>query len=185
MRKLKLQMQITADGFVAGPQGELDWMTWNMDAPLLALINELTDSSDTILLGRKMTPGFITYWESVVEKPDSPEFAFAQKMVRMPKIVFSETVQRIDGKNIRVENGDLVPAVNQLKAQAGKDIVVYGGANFVSSLLRHDLIGELNLFVNPVAIGEGLRVFATRKTLKLERSAAYACGVVVNTYRRG
>ena len=94
MRKLKLQMQITADGYVAGPQGELDWMTWNMDAPLLALINELTDTSDTILLGRKMTEGFVNYWEGVV---------------RMPKVVFSKTVQRIDGKNVRVENGDLVP----------------------------------------------------------------------------
>jgi dihydrofolate reductase len=185
MRKLKLRMQITADGYVAGPQGELDWMTWNMDAPLLALINELTDTSDTILLGRKMTEGFVNYWEGVVKKPESPEFAFAQKMVRMPKVVFSKTVQRIDGKNVRVENGDLVPALNQLKGQAGKDIVVYGGANFVSSLLRHDLIAELNLFVNPVAIGEGLRVFSTRKKLKLERSMAYACGIVVNTYCQG
>jgi dihydrofolate reductase len=108
MRTLKLQMQITADGYVAGPQGQLDWMTWSMDAPLLAFINELTDSSDTILLGRKMTQGFINYWESVVDKPESPDFAFARKMVRIPKVVFSKTVQRIDGKNVRVENGDLV-----------------------------------------------------------------------------
>lgn len=185
MRTLKLQMQITTDGYVAGPHGELDWMTWNMDAPLLAFINEVTDSSDTILLGRKMTPGFVKYWEDVVEKPDSPEFAFAQKMVGMPKVVFSKTVQQIDGRNVRVENGDLVPAVKQLKDQSGKDIVVYGGATFVSSLLQHDLIDELNLFVNPVAIGEGLRVFSTRKKLKLERSVAYACGIVVNTYRQG
>jgi dihydrofolate reductase len=108
MRTLKLQMQITADGYVAGPQGQLDWMTWSMDAPLLAFINELTDSSDTILLGRKMTQGFINYWESVVDKPESPDFAFARKMVGIPKVVFSKTVQRIDGKNVRVENGDLV-----------------------------------------------------------------------------
>jgi dihydrofolate reductase len=185
MRTLKLQMQITADGYVAGPQGQLDWMTWKMDAPLLAFINELTDSSDTILLGRKMTEGFINYWEGVVEKPDSPDFAFARKMVGLPKVVFSKTVQRIDGQNVRVENGDLVPAVKRLKGDAGKDIVVYGGANFVSSLLRHDLIDELNLFVNPVAIGEGLRVFSTRKDLKLQRSVAYSCGIVVNTYRQG
>jgi dihydrofolate reductase len=185
MRTLKLQMQITADGYVAGPQGQLDWMTWKMDAPLLAFINELTDSSDTILLGRKMTEGFINYWEGVVEKPDSPDFAFARKMVGLPKVVFSKTVQRIDGQNVRVENGDLVHAVKRLKGDAGKDIVVYGGANFVSSLLRHDLIDELNLFVNPVAIGEGLRVFSTRKDLKLQRSVAYSCGIVVNTYRQG
>ena len=59
MRKLKLQMQTTVDGFVAGPNGQLDWMTFAMDPQLLAFINELTDSSETILLGRKMTPGFI------------------------------------------------------------------------------------------------------------------------------
>jgi dihydrofolate reductase len=185
MRTLKLQMQITADGYVAGPQGQLDWMTWNMDAPVLAFINELTDSSDTILLGRKMTEGFINYWEGVVDKPESPDSAFARKMVGIPKVVFSKTVQRIDGKHVRVENGDLVHAVKQLKGEAGKDIIVYGGANFVSSLLRHDLIDELNLFVNPVAIGEGLRVFSTRKALKLQRSVAYSCGIVVNTYRQG
>jgi dihydrofolate reductase len=74
--------------------------------------------------------------------------------------------------------------VKQLKGEAGKDIIVYGGADFVSSLLRHDLIDELNLFVNPVAIGEGLRVFSRRKALKLQRSVAYACGIVVNTYRQ-
>jgi dihydrofolate reductase len=74
--------------------------------------------------------------------------------------------------------------VKQLKSEPGRDIVVYGGAAFVSSLLRHDLIDELNLFVNPVAIGEGLRVFPTRKALKLQRSMAYSCGIVVNTYRQ-
>ncbi|HEX7139082.1 MAG TPA: dihydrofolate reductase family protein, partial [Vicinamibacterales bacterium] len=76
MRQLKLQMQITVDGHVGGPQGELDWMTFDMDERLLAFINELTDSSDTILLGRKMTPGFVAYWEGVLTKPDSPEYSF-------------------------------------------------------------------------------------------------------------
>ena len=182
MRTLKLQVQMTVDGFVAGPQGQLDWMTFNMDEKLLAFITQLTDTSDTILLGRKMTPGFIGYWEKVVTKPESPEYSFGQKMVRMPKIVFSKTLQRVDGQNVRVEHGDVVEAVNQLKRQAGKDIVVYGGASFVSSLVQHDLIDELNVFVNPVAIGEGLRIFPTRKRLTLKGSVAYACGVVVNTY---
>ena len=73
MRKLKLQMQTTIDGFVAGPEGQLDWMTFDMDEKLLHFINELTDSSDTILMGRKMTGDFITYWENVVNnQPRSP-----------------------------------------------------------------------------------------------------------------
>ena len=74
MRKLKLQMQMTVDGFVAGPTGQLDWMSRAMDPQLIAFINQLTDSSSTILLGRNMAPGFVAYWEGVLKKPDSPEY---------------------------------------------------------------------------------------------------------------
>src|SRR5258705_2195440 len=105
MRKLKLQVQITIDGFVARPEGQLDWMTWEMDEKLLSFINHLTDTSDTILLGRKMTDGFIKYWEQVVAQPNSPEHSFAEKMVRIPKVVFSKTVNTVDGQNVRVETG--------------------------------------------------------------------------------
>src|SRR5690242_1348615 len=167
MRKLKLQMQITVDGYVAGPEGQLDWMTWEMDEKLLAFINHLTDTSDTILLGRKMTEGFIKYWEQVITQPKSPEYTFAQKMVNIPKIVFSKTINRVEGQNVRVENRSVVEAVNELKNQTGKDIVVYGGATFVSSLIENKLIDELNLFVNPVAIGNGMRVFGSRVPFKL------------------
>jgi dihydrofolate reductase len=180
MRKLKLQMQITVDGFVAGPQGQLDWMTWDMDEKLIAFINELTDSSDTILLGRKMTEGFITYWEQV--KPDSPEYAFARKMVGIPKIVFSKTLSKVPGQNVRVENRPLTDAVNELKRANGKDIIVYGGATFVSSLIERRLIDDLNLFVNPVAIGNGLRIFTDRTPLKRTASTAYDSGIIVNRY---
>ena len=64
----------------------------------------------------------------------------------------------------------------------GKDIIVYGGATFVSSLIENGLIDELNLFVNPVAIGEGMRVFGSRIPLKQTASVSYASGIVVNTY---
>jgi len=180
MRKLKLQMQMSVDGFVAGPEGQLDWMTWDMDEKLISLINELTDSSGTILLGRKMTEGFINYWEGV--PPDSPEFPFAQKMVGMQKIVFSKTIDSIEGQNTTVENGDLVVAVNDLKSLPGKDIVVYGGADFVSSLIDNGLIDEFNLFINPTAIGDGMRIFSGRTKLKLINSRGYESGIVVNTY---
>jgi len=182
LRKLKLQMQITVDGFVAGPEGQLDWMTWDMDERLVSFINHLTDTSDTILLGRKMTEGFIKYWEQVITQPNSPEYSFGQKMVSIPKVVFSRTINRVDGQNVRVENGPIVEAVNRLKSHKGKDIIVYGGASFVSSLIENRLIDELNLFVNPVAIGEGMRVFGSRVPLKLTASTAYMSGIVVNTY---
>ena len=182
MRKLKLQMQITVDGFVAGSEGQLDWMNPITDEKLNAFINHLTDTSDTILLGRKMTAGFVQYWEQVITQPSSPEYSFAQKMVSTPKVVFSKTVDRVDGQNVQVEKGSIVEAVNQLKHQAGKDIIVYGGATFVSSLIENGLIDELNLFVHPVAIGTGMRVFGGRTALKLTDSVAYANGVVVSIY---
>jgi dihydrofolate reductase len=74
--------------------------------------------------------------------------------------------------------------VNRLKSQPGKDIIVYGGATFVGSLIENDLIDELHLAVNPVAIGDGLRIFHGRTPLKLKASTAYANGEVVNTYER-
>ena len=184
MRKLKLQVQITADGFVAGPEGELDWMTWEMDEKLKALISELADASDTILMGRKMTGGFIKYWEHAITQPESlVEYPFARKMVDIPKVVFSKTLDHVDGQNVRVENGDLSKAVGQLRRAPGKDIIVYGGATFVSALIENGLIDELNLFVNPVAIGNGMRIFKDRRPLTLTASVAYPCGIVVNTYK--
>ena len=187
MRKLKLQMQLSVDGYVAGPKGELDWMTWTLDEKLLNYINALTDSSDTILMGRKMTEGFVSYWENVVNnQPDSPEFTFAHKMVDMPKIVFSKIMRTIPGKNVMVENGDLATAVKKLKNQAGKDIVVYGGADFVSSLIKEGLIDEFNFFVNPVMINKGLRIFDKldeRQKLTSLGSTPYDCGVIVNKYQ--
>jgi dihydrofolate reductase len=166
MRKLKLQMQITADGYVAGPQGQLDWMTFNMDAPLLAFINELTDSSDTILLGRKMTPGVRQLLGGCARHA-----RWSSDRVRAEDGWYPEGGIQEEGRREAAQE------------PSGRNIIVYGGAKFVSSLIQHDLIDELNLFVNPVAIGEGLRVLSGRKALKLHRSVAYACGIVVNTYQ--
>src|SRR5882762_11805704 len=151
MRKLKLQMQITLDGFVAGPNGELDWMNSKMemeDDKLLQYINFLIDSSDTILMGRKMTDGFVNYWTNVVKNPKSPEYPFAKKMVDVPKVVFTRTLDESRWPNTVLAKGDIVEEVNKLKNPQGKDLLVYGGAGFVSSLIKHDLIDEYHFFVN-------------------------------------
>lgn len=183
MRKLRLQMQTTVDGFVGGPEGQMDWMSFDMNEQLLQFINELTDSSDTILMGRKMAGDFVNYWENVVNnQPDSPEFPFAQKMVNTPKIVFSKTVQQIAGKNTMVENGDLATAVNKLKNETGKDLIVYGGASFVASLIKNNLIDELNLLMNPAAIGNGLKIFSEKTPLTLISSTNYG-SIVVNRFK--
>lgn len=186
MRKLKLQMQISLDGYVAGPNGELDWMIFEWDDKSRNRINELTDSSDTILLGRKMTDGFINYWTSVTENPESEEYSFARKMVDIPKVVFSKTVTESNWINTTVANGDLVEEIEKLKNREGKDILVYGGAEFVSNLIKNNLIDEYYLFVNPVAIGKGMTIFGdseTRVNLELINSDTYSNGKVEIFYK--
>lgn len=186
MRKLKLQVQMTVDGFVAGPDGQLDWM-WipgvEKDMSSFQKVIDLAGSCDTILLGRKMTAEFVAHWENVVDNmPDSHEQPLAQLMVNLRKVSFSKTQTEIKGRNLEVENGDLVKAVQALKQQPGKDIMVYGGATFASSLITHNLVDEYYIFVNPVAIGEGLSIFKERKVLQLESSIAYKNGKILNKY---
>jgi dihydrofolate reductase len=185
MRKLKLQVQISLDGFVAGPNGELDWMVGDGDESDSKKIIDPADSCDIILMGRKMTPDFINYWENVADnQPESPEQPLAQRMVNMRKIVFSRTQKTMKGRNLEVENGDLATMVQQLKNQQGKDIIVYGGATFASSLISLDLVDEYYFFRNPVAIGSGLPIFKEQKILKLDSSISLKNGIVFNTYLR-
>ena len=141
MRKLKLQMQTTIDGFVAEPNGELNWMILeDLDDELKNCENELIDSSDTILMGRKMSDGFVNYWTNAAKNPDSPEYPFAKKMVDTPKVVFTKTLDESPWVNTVLAKGDLVEEVTRLKNQTGKDLLVYGGASFVSSLIKENLI---------------------------------------------
>lgn len=185
MRKLKLQVQMTLDGFVGGPNGELDWM-WigKRDERIQKDVIEFADTCDMILLGRKMTPGFIDHWENVLDnQPESIEQPLAQRMVNLRKIVFSRTLKKMKGRNLEVENGDLVSVVKALKAQSGKDIMVYGGAQFASEVLKHNLVDEFYLFRKPVAIGKGLSIFEKQIAFELESSHVYTNGTVLCKYR--
>lgn len=176
---------MTIDGFVGRPDGGLDWM-WlpgEKDIKSFEKVIELADSCDTILLGRKMTPGFVEHWENVLDnQPDSPEQPLAKLMVNMRKVVFSRTEKNIRGRNVEVENGDFVAAIQALKAAPGKDIIVYGGAEFVSSLIEANLIDEYYIFRHTVAIGNGLSIFKADKQLKLESTVTYKSGKSLSKY---
>ncbi len=190
MRKLKLQIQMTIDGFVAGPNGEFDWaFIAGKDDPealqqVIGFGVELAASCNTFLLGRKLAAStFCTYWENVADnQPDNPWHPLAQLIADHRKIAFSSGETALPGRNLEVENGDLATVVHSLKNQPGKDILVYGGANFVSSLISLNLIDEYYLIVNPVAIGAGLSIFKERKALELVSSTAFKHGKVVNKY---
>jgi dihydrofolate reductase len=152
MRKLKLQVQMSVNGFIAKRGGELDWMTRNWSDDIKAYIADLTNSMDTIILGRKLAEGFIPYWADVKANPDHQENEAGKIFTDTPKIVFSKTLNKSLWDNTAVVNGDFVSEIKKLKNVSGKSIIAYGGAEFVSSLIKEDLIDEYHLFVNPVAI---------------------------------
>jgi len=183
MRKLKLQVQISVDGFVADSDGKEDWKAKG-DLPLFQLINELLDTSDTILLGRKFAEVALPHFEAVDSV--APKSAFSLKIVNTQKVIFSKTLDAGFGKNTSLATGKLADEIAKLKNQAGKDILVYGGAEFVSSLIAGGHIDEFYFFVNPVLINKGMRIFdllGHRQNLDLISAASYENGVAVLHYK--
>jgi dihydrofolate reductase len=185
LRKLKLQVQMSIDGCIAGPNGQMDWMVGLLDDKLNKYVNELTESIDTILLGRKMTDVFISYWSDVINKPDDPWYALAKKMIEIPKVVFTKTLNKSKWINTDIATGDLTDEIIKLKSRDGKDMVVYGGASFDSSLIKLGLIDEFLLFINPVAIGNGMTIFKDLNEIQkfhMVKSIAFDSGIVLLHY---
>jgi dihydrofolate reductase len=186
MRKIKLQMQLSIDGFVCGPNGEMDWMIWEWDDVLKNYAGDLTRSADTFLMGRNTGEGMAVYWPTVAGNPESKEEDkwMADKLNNLPKVVFSKTVTSINWTNARVSN-DIVEEVRELKKEPGKDIMLYGGAKLVSSFIRENLIDEYHLFINPAIIGKGKTIFGNLKekmNLKLVKATPSTTGIVILHY---
>lgn len=176
---------MSIDGCIAGPNGEMDWMVGLLDDKLIKYENELMESFDTILLGRKMTDLFISYWSDVISKPDDPWYEFAKKMIETPKVVFTKTLNKSKWINTDLATGDLTDEIIKLKSRDGKDMVVYGGASFDSSLIKLGLIDEFLLFINPVAIGNGMTIFKDLNEIQkfnMVKSIAFDCGIVLLHY---
>jgi dihydrofolate reductase len=187
MRKLRLQVQISIDGCIAGSNNEMDWLLWDdilRDDNYIKYLNEITESVDTIIMGRKMVDEFIPYWTEVMNKPDDPWNAFAKKMVEIPKVVFTKTLYKSEWANTDIATGDLKDEITKLKNLDGGDIIVYGGASFDSSLVKEKLIDEFYLFVNPIVIGNGKTIFKNLEMQKLTliESKVFDCGLVLLYY---
>ncbi|MEZ4771940.1 MAG: dihydrofolate reductase family protein [Bacteroidia bacterium] len=180
MRKLKLQVQISLDGYIAGPNSEMDWLEWNWTEDINQYVQSITEPVDCILLGRNLAEGFIPTWESHLTNPEMAPFA--KKMVETPKVVFTKTLEESKWANTVIAKGELAGEVNRLKNQEGKDIIVYGGGTFVSSLVEANLIDEYHLFFNPTAIGAGMKIFTGKTSLALEKSIPFSCGINVLFY---
>ena len=185
LRKLKLHVQMSIDGCIAGPNGEMDWMVGLSDDKIIKYENELMESFDTILLGRKMTDLFISYWSDVISKPDDRWNEFAKKMIETPKVVFTKTLNKSKWINTDLATGDLTDEIIKLKSRDGRDMFVYGGASFDSSLIKLGLIDEFLLFINPVAIGNGMTIFRDLNEIQkfnMVKSIAFDCGIVLLHY---
>jgi dihydrofolate reductase len=184
MRKLKLQVQMSVDGFIAGPNGEMDWMVWNWDEALKDYVTALTAPVDCIVLGRKLAEGFIPHWAGAAQI-ENEEQVFALKMSDTHKVVFTKTLESVDWSNTVLAKGNLTDEINALKNQDGSDIIVYGGGSFVSSLINAGLIDEYHLFVNPSILGSGMPIFqslSAKQNLVLKQAQGFDCGITVLCY---
>ena len=183
MRKLIYSMGVSLDGFAAGPGGEIDWSA--PDEELHRFHNQQTREIGAHLLGRRLYEVML-YWETAEENPSLPETEreFAQIWKALPKIVFSRTLEKVEG-NARLAAGDVAEEVAALKEQPGEDIAV-GGPGLASSLIELGLIDEFRLFVSPVLLGAGTPYFPAleeRTDLELVETRTFASRVVYLRYR--
>ena len=187
MRKLKLQMQVTLDGFNStGSNDEQKWVTWAWEE-IKQYVLDLADSADTEIIGRKLAIDYIPYWLDIYTKPEDPMYEVAKIKAKQKKIVFTKTLDKSIWDNTELAKGDLKDEINKLKSQEGKDIIVYGGSSFVSSLIKEGLIDEFHFFVNPIAIGKGVSAFqelANWQELKLQKVITFNSGLVLLHYNK-
>jgi dihydrofolate reductase len=184
MRKIIAALQTSLDGFIEGPNKELDWAMAE-DEETWIDINETLNSVDTKILGRVMYPDYEQYWLALLANPigTKNENAYARRADKIPHIVLSKTLDKVAWKMTRIVRD--VEEIQKMKQQSGKDMLVLGGATLVSSLMNLDLIDELRLIINPLILGGGKALFKDvkeRHALKLIRAKPLKSGKVSLTY---
>ncbi len=213
MRKLTLKMSMSIDGFVGGPDGEIDWIFNSADEEVTAWLLEMLWETGVHVMGSRTFHDMAAYWPYSTEPLAAP-------MNEIPKIVFSRThaagamsgrtttalrdasrIKPVDRHvespaiskvveswaNSTVAGNDLAADISLLKQQPGKDILAHGGVSFVRSLVELDLIDEYRLLVHPVAIGKGQSIFSevsAPRSLALIDAKAFGSGAVAHTYHR-
>jgi dihydrofolate reductase len=184
MRKVIYAMGVSLDGFIAGPNGEIDWSA--PDEELHRFHNQQTREIGAHLCGRRLYE-VMTYWETADENPSAAEheLEFARIWKDMPKIVFSKTLEKVEG-NTRLVRDGVADEVAKLKEQTGGDLAV-GGAGLASTLIKLDLVDEYRLFVSPVVLGGGTPYFPAlqeRINLELVETRTFGSRVAYVRYRR-
>ena len=179
-RRLILYMSMSLDGFAARRDGTMDWLgdKQRHGAHRQRAVAELLGQTGMLALGRRGGADMAQAWPGSI----SPT---GELMNALPKVVFSSTLTELDWSNARVSGRPVEEEIPELKAEPGKDIVVFGGVSFARSLAAHGLIDEYRINVQPVALGDGLPLLQglpEPQPLELVASTAWADGPITQTY---
>ncbi|MFJ9583142.1 dihydrofolate reductase family protein [Streptomyces acidicola] len=185
MRKIILMMSVSLDGYIEGPNREIDWHM--VDDELHTHFNEQLATMGAFLDGRVTYELMSDFWPTADREKDStgPVADFAAIWRNMPKIVFSRTLQHAQWHTTIVRDV-VVEDIRALKAQEGGDLAL-GGAELAAEFMRNDLVDEYRIYVHPVVLGQGKPLFAesdTRRKLRLLENRTFGNGVVLLRYER-
>ena len=172
MRKLKVQMNF-------------EGINWDDDMVTFCIDN--LKNIDSILLGRVTAEGFIPYWKEVAENPNPDDInsRIGKPINDTHKDIYSNTLKVNEWENATIISGDISEEIKRLKENKGKDILVYGGNTFVSSLVGHKLVDEYYLLVNPLAVNSAepiLKFINSNLQLTLKECKPFPCGTVLLHY---
>jgi dihydrofolate reductase len=188
MRKVIFKIELTLDGFIEGPKGEMDWVRANITEENWEHVFDMLSTVDTVLMSRVIYQGFKEYWPPVAANPSSPKYEknFSNWLNATPKIVFSKTLEKVDWMNSRLVKSDVGKEIARLKQQSGENFIIWGGADFPQTLMNLGLIDEYWINVHPVIIGNGKPLFIDNKNrinFKLLNSQTFKSGTVGLCYQ--
>ena len=180
MRKVIASPFTSLDGFMSGPNGEIEWNEPYFDEEMAAFVNGQLDELDTLLFGRVTYQWFAQFWPTVGVENDP---GHAAKMNALPKIVFSKTLEKAEWSNSRIVRDNVVEEITRLKQQEGKNMVIDGSPTLIHSFTSLGLIDEFRIRLHPVVLGRGVPLFKEEIKLKLLEARPLRSGVVILRYQ--
>ena len=159
MRKIISFMHISLDGFVAGPNGEIDWV--KVDEEIFNYVGKRISEGDTALYGRVTYQMMEAYWPTAADKPAATrhDIEHSKWYSKVHKVVLSKTMKGADLPNTTIISDNLSDTINEIKQQGDKEILLFGSPTATHSLIQLNLIDGYWLFVNPIILGQGIPLF--------------------------